>query len=160
MALFRMTDFLSIAVKDEETGVAFYTGCANSVKNRDLKSAFIKMADQERVHAERFKKMGTEVKEHKNIEGYGGEYESYMNQFLKVRAFPEPADAAKKAQAIKSDFEAIEIALRMEKDTLLFYHEMLSFIPQTHQKYIEDIIKEERTHVNQLTDLSNTMRTL
>lgn len=160
MTLFRMTDFLNIAVKDEETGVAFYTACAASVKNKDLKTAFLKMADQEKVHAERFRKMGTDVKEHRNVEGYGGEYESYMNQFLTMRAFPEPKDAAKKATTIKSDMEAVDIALRMEKDTLLFYHEMLSFIPQTHRSYVEDIIKEERMHVNQLTDLWNTISTL
>jgi rubrerythrin len=83
-------------------------------------------------------------------EEYDGQYEQYLNYLLSSRAFPNPSDAAKKASQSMNAKDSIEIAMDMEKDALLFYGEIVKLIPDTHAKYVEDIIAEERGHLQDL----------
>ena len=157
MTVLKMSEFIAMAVRDEETGEAFYTELARSAPTDDMRGAFAKMAGQEHAHAERFRAMQAEVGAYKPTERQPGEYEGYFHSLLEMRAFGTPAEAAAKAKAIKNPREAVEIAMRMEKDTLLFYMELLEFLPEQQGRYVHEIIGEEQMHVNQLTALSHKL---
>ncbi|HPM41249.1 MAG TPA: ferritin family protein [bacterium] len=157
MTVLKMPEFIEMAVRDEETGEAFYTELAKSAPTDDMRGAFAKMAGQERAHAERFRKMKTELGDYKPTERHEGEYEGYFHSLLEMRAFGTPAEAAAKAKALKDPREAVEIAMRMEKDTLLFYMELLEFLPESQGRFVHEIVGEEQMHVNQLTALSHRL---
>lgn len=152
MALFQMSEFVKMAIKDEETGMAFYKGMADSTDIKELKAAFLEIAEQERHHAAIFQDMLATLKELRIREEYKEQYEEYLRVLLESRAFPDPQKAREKALTIKGA-EGVDIAMRMEKDTLLFYRSMLSLIPSTHSKYVNDIIEEEQYHLTQLSKL-------
>jgi len=153
MALFKMGEFINMAVKDEETGLAFYRSMAETTGNSKLKESFSKIADQENVHAERYRKMQGDVGDNFPREEYPGQYDNFLNALLSTRAFPEPEAAAREAKNLKTDLEAIDLALTLEKDTLLLYYDMQSFIPETHKNIVDDIIEEEKGHIEELAKL-------
>ena len=157
MTVLKMPEFIAMAVRDEETGEAFYAELAKTAPADEMRSAFAKMAAQEHAHAERFRKMQTELGAYKPTERHEGEYEGYFHSLLEMRAFSSPAAAAEKARTLSNPRQAVEIALRMEKDTLLFYLELLEFLPGEQGRYVHEIIGEEQMHVNQLTALSHKL---
>lgn len=153
MAIFNVGEFLNVAVKDEETGIAVYKALAQTTKNEELKSGYLRIMKQEEGHAERFRKMLEEVGAQKPVERFPGQYDEFLKALLESRAFHEPSTAADKAREVKGDSQAVDLALRMEKDTLLFYLELRQFIPDTHQKYVSDIIAEEEGHIRDLQEM-------
>lgn len=157
MNVFKMDEFIKIAIKDEETGIAFYNALSESTNNEIMKESFAKMAEQEKNHKENFQKMLGKVPESHLFEEYAGQYESYVSAMLESRAFSSPEKAAEEAKKMGSGLKAVETALKMEKDTLLFYLDMKDFIPATHKKYVEEIINEERGHIRDLTELKSQL---
>lgn len=153
MAIFKISELIDMAVRDEETGEAFYRALASKDFLAEAQSAFSSLADQERAHAKRYRALLAEAGPHTPRERHPGEYESYLSALLEMRAFPSPEKAAAGARALAGERAAAETALRMERDTLLFYLEMLPFLPRAHQRAVEDIIDEERQHIAALTDL-------
>lgn len=156
MTLFQVAELVKMAIKDEETGMAFYRALAEKTDIDALKSAFNEIAEQERHHAAIFQDMLATLGEIKPKERFEGEYEGYVNAFLESRAFPSPEKAKEMAFKISSN-EGIDIAMKLEKGTLLFYEEMNKLIPQTHTKYINDIMEEERYHLTQLKELKKLL---
>ena len=156
MSLFKMTEFVDMAIKDEDAGASFYQTLAEKTKSPDLKSEYLRIADQEIEHAGLFRAINEELGTENIHEEYPGQYDKYIDSLLENRAMTTPDKAADVARNTTSDREAIAVAIQMEKDTLLFYFEMKEFIPNTHKAVVEKIINEERLHVKDL----NYMREL
>lgn len=153
MTVLRMTQFIDMAIKDEASGEAFYKTMTGITDKPELKAEYEKIANQEHAHMEAFQKMKETVTEANIPEEYAGQYETYMNTFLTTRAFPDANAAVAAAKNAAGDLAAMEIALRMEKDTLLLYHEVREFIPESHKQYVNKIIEEERMHISTLANL-------
>lgn len=153
MALFNVRELIAMAVKDEETGIAFYRGLAENTDSEKVKQACEEICEQEKMHMSRFQSMQDELGDIDPAEEYPGQYENYVNNLLETRAFPEPKDAEEDARSCESDEEALDTAMRLEKDTLLFLQEMRKFIPETHTDYVDEVVQEERDHLSDLTEL-------
>ena len=158
MRLFEVSELINVAVKDEETGIEFYSALADATKTPEIKEAILAIAEQEKAHRDRFKDMLTQVGDYKPHEEYAGQYGEYLRVLLENRAFPEPPAAAQRAREASSDAEAIDIALGLEKDTLLFLQEMKGLVPESNADLVEEIIKEEREHVVDLTNLRTKLQ--
>lgn len=157
MTVLRMTQFIDMAVKDEVSGEAFYKAFAEITDNAELKAKYEQIAKQEHHHMEYFSKMKDALNEATIPEEYAGQYETYLNSFLNTRAFPNATAAAQAAKNVGGDAAAIDMALRMEKDTLLLYHEVCGFIPASHQDFVKKIMDEERQHIATLTNLKERL---
>jgi rubrerythrin len=148
---------LKIAIMDEETGIAFYHSLASATRRPDVQSECIAIGQQEEMHARRFRKMLDDLGGYAPQEEYSGQYEAYLNALVESRAFPSPADAARRARAARSDAEAIDLAIRLEKDTLAFLAEVKRTLPPAHPDVVEDVISEERQHLTELSRLRRTV---
>lgn len=157
MAVFEVSELIQTAVKDEETGIAFYNALAEKSVSSDVKKACEKIARQEEYHRDRFRAMLDEVGDYKPYEEYAGQYENYVKTLLYQKAFPKPEAAAEKARSVESDAEAIDIAMHMERDTLLFLQEMKTFLQQGENPIIEEIIEEERQHLVDLAKIKDSL---
>jgi len=152
MAVFEISEMLKVAIKDEEIGEAFYNAIAGRTSDERLKERLLQIAKQEVYHAARFRNILTNVKDSKPREQYQGEYDGYMNALLTNRAFPDIASAIAKASKA-DDGECLDIAKRLEKDTILFYEELIKFVPSAYAVQINEIMNEERNHLADLTSL-------
>lgn len=151
MSLFKISEFIEMAARDEDTGEALYKTISESARDAKFKTAFSVIAEQENQHAKAFRAMLSDTNDKKVREEYTGQYEAYLKALLETRAFTTPEKAVLASKKFTSDIEAATIALRMEKDTLLFYTEMVEFLPPAQKVIIEKIIDEEKQHVRDLT---------
>ena len=157
MSIFDPREMLKIAIMDEETGIAFYHSLASATRRPDVQSECIAIGKQEEVHAQRFRRMLDGLGGYTPQEEYTGQYEAYLNALVESRAFPNPAEAARRARAARSDAEAIDLAIRLEKDTLAFLNEIRQTLPPVHTNVVTDIVSEERQHLTELSRLRRTV---
>ncbi len=147
--IFSAREMIEVAIKEEQTGATFYRALADSTDSQELAEFALQVAAMEDEHEARFKNLLDEVGEHKpSGESYEGEYEAYMSYLLEGRIFPTGRDGEEMARRQGSDQEAVSTAMELERNTLLFYHEMLKFIPPQQHALLESIIDEERQHVS------------
>jgi rubrerythrin len=57
-----------------------------------------------------------------------------------------------------SDIKALELAISAEKDSILFYYEMIDLLPGKVTALIQRIIAEEKSHLQQLTEVKRRIQ--
>jgi len=57
------------------------------------------------------------------------------------------------AQKAMSERDALQFGIDSEKDAILYYSEMIRFVPSRDRATVEGIIDEERRHLSQLVGL-------
>lgn len=150
MALFQVTELLKIGVEDETTGVSFYTKLAETTRNGDLRETYASLAEQERFHQARFQKMLDEYNVDQPSETYEGEYIAYLRAMLDSRAFPDPKSAEQAAANCTDDADAIRLAIRFERDTLILMNELRGMVPKKDADTVDQLAREEQGHLVQL----------
>ena len=152
MPLLYVSELIDIAIKDEESGVEFYRALAAGVRDPRVRERMLAIAAQEVAQVDWFKKMRAEIGQAQVAEQYPGEDDEYLHA-LTAPAFPDAADAAELARKAKTDVEAINLAMRIEKDTLLLLVEMKRFLGEEHHKYVDVVIDEEKEHLVTLAEM-------
>ena len=145
--LFSAAELIEVAITEEQTGAAFYRALAAKTDSAELKEFALQVAQMEDDHEAAFTELLERVGGYTPAESYGGEYDSYMSYLLEGRIFPTGQDGVAMAERMASDEEAVDQAMGMERNTLLFYSEMLKFVPESERVLLDDIMDEERKHV-------------
>jgi rubrerythrin len=146
--LFSASELINVAIKEEMTGATYYRALAAKTGSKDLKEFALRVAAMEDEHEAKFRRLLQDVGDYEPVgESFGGEYADYMAYMCEGRIFPVGADGVKLAKGQPSDKAAVETAMAMERNTLLFYHELLPFIPEGQRPLLDAIIAEERQHV-------------
>lgn len=151
---FSGADILRIAVQIEENGLAFYQTSLAKTDDPRAQHLFRFMAGEEARHIQDFRGLGALLENETQLGlEIDEEDEKYLEALAASKVFTE-ADAGAKAAARAHDVhEAIEMALGFEKDSVLFYSEMLGFMRATAKPVIEAIIDQEKRHIVQLSEL-------
>ena len=147
-------EVLDMAVKIEENGLRYYTDAAGASKSADLKTLFTFLADQEKDHIKIFtglRKLLADTDAESSQADYGEEATLYLNALADSEVFTSPNEGARLAKSVKSDKEAVELAIGMEKDSLLFYYEIQKMIRPQDASVLEHLIAQEKDHVRRLT---------
>jgi len=150
-------ELFEIAIGVERNGAAFYDSLFNSTKDATARGAYEYLADKEREHIEIFQNMLGSVGEYQPPETYTEEYDLYLKALVDSAVFSDDQVAREMAQRAGSDAEAIQIGLRAEKDSILFYSEMRDLVRRSDREVINKIIEEERSHLRQLSDLKKSL---
>ncbi|MDZ7373295.1 MAG: ferritin family protein [candidate division KSB1 bacterium] len=151
--LFLASEIVAMNVTEERNGYEFYKALASSAKSSRLREAAERIAQQEKRHEERFRKWLTELEPHHSVESYPGEYDAYVRALLRNRTFPDDAAARKMATEAQSDLQAVELALQMEKNTLLLLQELRKHCPEQDLAFVDATVREEEDHLIELTEI-------
>jgi len=140
-----------MAIQIERNGKAFYEELVKKSKDDDLKTFFKYLAAQEDAHIERFK----ELRDTMSKDGYVAPYDwdearDYLSALVSKEVFSSENLGARIAKNAKGERAAFDAAIGLEKDSLLFYHEMKRFVNSQDSKLIEAIADEERKHIKDL----------
>jgi rubrerythrin len=150
-------ELIGVAIGIERNGAAFYDSLANLTRDEMARGAYKYLADKEREHIEIFQNMLGSVGEYQPPETYTEEYDLYLKALVDSAVFSDDQVAREMAQKAGSDAEAIQIGLRAEKDSILFYSEMRDLVRRSDREVIDKIIEEERSHLRQLSDLKKSL---
>lgn len=155
---FSGNDLVEVAVQMERNGLQFYSKAADSVKDDRAKELLFKLSRDEIQHLEFFQRLLSTVGQVDIHESYAGEYEKYLQAHVDEQIFTEVRMKQLMAQTTLSERDALQFGIDAEKDAILYYTEMLRFVPSAEHRTIQRIIDEEKTHFSQLTGLLKTVR--
>ena len=149
--LFSAAELINVAIREERTGATYYRALAEKTDSEELAKFALEVAAMEDEHERKFRDLLARVGQYEpRGESHEGEYSDYMAYMCEGRIFPTGKDGVELARSQPSDEAAVTTAMEMERNTLLFYHELLPFIAENDRHLIDDIIAEERKHVTDL----------
>ncbi len=155
MAMLSAGELIEVALGIERNGVVYYSSLAELSGDPSLKEAYGGLADMERKHIDIFQRLLGSVSGYQPTRAGEGdeEYQRYLEALIDSVVFTDDKVARKMARDARSPAEAIQMALGAEKDSILFYLEMRDFVSKNDRPVIDSVIKEEKSHVRELSRL-------
>ncbi len=144
-------EIFSLAMEIEKSGYAYYKTITDSTENAILKQLFSFLAEQEIRHYEFFETLNKEA----GLDVIGSDDWDDISEYIKAttdsRFFIGEEKAISLAKTVKDPEKAVDIAISFEKDTLLFFHELLKIIPEKSKDTVQQIVDEEKRHIRMLS---------
>ena len=148
--MFSAREIIDMAIKIERNGENYYRQATVKVTDPSLQSLLLFLADEEHEHARWFEAFKQRIKDsaedRKLAEISGTMLQSVVgNQRFSL----DEADLAE----LDSTEKLIGIAIEFEKDSILFYEMLQSFIEDSETlRQLNEIIAEENRHIEMLND--------
>lgn len=155
---FTGSELINKAISIEKRGVDFYDTIGKSNKTAETRELYKYQADTEREHIKIFQGMLTQVGSSEVSWTSPQEYSPYLHALMNSAVFTADKVTSKKATQAEYLFEALELAIGAEKDSMLFYNEMKDRIPKQAQETVNRIIIEEKSHLEKLSLLRNKLK--
>lgn len=156
---YNVAEVIQMAINIEKEGYEFYSRIAKHAASEQAKAVFVLLAEQEKKHIDTFTNL---LEVMSDIHGTEGQYmfdEDVSGYFLALteKKVFRP-DRMYDASDITSAKEAIHEGIEAEKNSILFYTELLKTNATLEVKNsLELIIEEEKRHI---LDLNNLLKTL
>lgn len=144
-----LVELLSIALNIEAEGYTFYTNLAAAQTEESSKKLFQNLAQQEREHQEIFKKLIGEVSQQSSsVDSWvSEEVAGYLKSYANMSIFPTMAKMKQ-----MNPKEGLHLAVEVEKDSIIFYSELLPYAGEE-KETIKKVISEEKRHLMDLLAL-------
>jgi len=148
---FNALEVMEMAKDIEKRGEKFYLRHAEATENRDLRELFKRLASDERDHFEKFVALSEELREGEEDADYlyDSDVSAYFRDLVEFTIFPRE-DSKESVEALNDVDKALKLAVRAEKDAILFYKEMCENNSGKTIEAVETLIKEEKEHLRAL----------
>jgi len=156
-ARFTVSEIVTMAVEAEKNGFAFYQAMANRAIDEKTRNIFAFLAEEEAEHENTFQQLLNNLSPIEMSHTDEAEYCNYLNAFTSTRIFNASVDIDQLVQSITSDIEAVDIALNIEKESILFYYELREQEGGEGRESIDEIIREEKNHLTRLAQLKEAL---
>jgi len=154
---FNANEIFEIAIRIEENGAQFYRRAAEFQTDEENRQALEKLAAMEDTHKATFEKMRQDLsaaEKKTTVFDPNNESSQYLAAMADAHGGEGSPAAADKLTGKESISEIIDIALDLEKESILFYLGLKDLVPpQYGQDKLDKIIGEERRHIVQLNAL-------
>lgn len=155
--VFSGNELINIAIDIERRGISFYDVMAKSTDNEMASSTFENLVLMERQHLKTFQDMLAETGAGRTGETPAPAFPDYVQALLDEAVFSDNLITGEIATQADTDVKAVELGISAEKDSLLFYYEMKDNMPHRTVPVINRIIAEEKTHLQQLSELKKKL---
>ena len=156
--VFSGDELINIAIAIERRGITFYDIMAKSTDDEMARVVFEALVNMERQHISIFEDMQGEAFATAESSGSSPEYSDYLRSLIDDAVFTDDMITSEMATQADSDIKAIELAISAEKDSILFYYEMGDLMPKKALPIIKRIITEEKSHLQQLTEVKKRLQ--
>ncbi|MDY0132729.1 MAG: ferritin family protein [Desulforegulaceae bacterium] len=159
---FNADEVFQVAVKIEENAAEFYRQAAGLQEEAENVLFLEKLANMEDTHRDTFDKMRKKLsgsEKEKTVFDPDNELTDYLMSMAEYHGGEGSADAAKALTGKETIEEIVNIAIGLEKESILFYIGILYLVPDAMgQDKINEIIKEEQRHIVQLQGFLRKMK--
>jgi rubrerythrin len=156
--LIKTREVIEAAVSIEENGYAFYKSVEGAIDDKDVKDVFSFLAGEENRHIVAFKKIYEGIDDQEDTIIDDEDSSNYIKALAEKNVFTKKDAANDMVKNIKTPFDAINLALNFERDSILFFNEIKSFVSQDNRDLINKLIKEEHDHIVKLHNLENQLK--
>lgn len=157
LSAFKGMDVITFAVEIEKNGEKFYETMANITEDPEISKIFHHLKEQEAQHIIDFQQLLDKAGGYQPQETYTGEYLEYVKALVDNHVFNAQADIDALAKGVKDTIGALDLALRFEKDSIIFFAELKNAVSPQDQETIEELINQEREHIRVLSNLKNQL---
>jgi rubrerythrin len=154
---------VKIAATMEQNGLSFYTRAAEQAQDPAVRKMFKQLAEDEKNHMTFFENLERQLlAEPRSPTTFDNdELNAYMQRLVESHVFATDSSVTRILAEADNDIAALAVGIRAERDTMLFYQEMLDFTDSkaAHDAFAK-IIDEERRHLVALADRSEQCENL
>uniref|UniRef100_A0A7C4CBS7 Rubrerythrin diiron-binding domain-containing protein n=1 Tax=candidate division WOR-3 bacterium TaxID=2052148 RepID=A0A7C4CBS7_UNCW3 len=155
---YTLLEVLEMAVQTEKAGRAFYQTAARATSDRNTGQVFLFLADEEEKHIRTFEDLARAVKETPEEQPWNwAEAALYLKAITDSRYFLDESKALALAREAATPAQAVTVALGFEKETLLFYNQLLDMVGPAAMPTVGALIAEEKKHICRLQELKETL---
>jgi len=153
MKNYSILEAVEVSLMMEEEGIRFYALAEQKTGDPEMKKLFAFLREKEHQHIDTFRRLyGDLVARASDPDAelwlLDAEVSSYFRAFVDSTVFPTKGSADAAIDGLRGVADILRIALRLEKESILFYHELLAHAPWPEAKaLVEKVIAEERRHV-------------
>ena len=155
--VFAGSEIVELGIQIEKNGLDFYDALTAKSKDKKAKGIFEFLAGEEEKHISVFKKILESVHRYEPQEAYPGEYFAYMNALASDYVFTKKDAGKEIARKIKTDKEAVDVGIKHEKDSIVFYEGMKKAVPEDEVGLVGEVLLQEQGHLSKLMDLKKNM---
>jgi rubrerythrin len=153
---FNEIEAVKIGQNMEKNGLAFYEHAAARTASPTVRALFVRLADDEKKHLATFEQLEDTLQANRRDEaGYEDDpaLGAYIDRLLETQVFAAEGAVSRLAHEAKDDAAAMAVGMKAERDSILFYQEMLDFVDsKAAVEAFQWILKEERRHLQILGD--------
>ena len=148
--MFSVREIIDIAIKIEKNGESYYREAMEKISSPDLKPVLLFLAEQEHEHIKWFEKLKVEIETAEMDQKVAEIGESMLQRLIGDQTFSlGDADLSE----LESVEKLIELAIELERDTIIFYQMLQGFIEDSETlKGLDGIIAEENRHIELLME--------
>ncbi|MCG8403247.1 MAG: ferritin family protein [Firmicutes bacterium] len=143
-------EIVTLAVEIEKQGRKFYEIAAAKVTDPEVKSIFEFLAGEESRHINDFESLGAKLSRgFTPNESYIGEYGDYIKALINNHIFNHD-NIEKLLPNISVAREALAVAFRFEKDSIMIFQELYNVVDDSGKEIIAKLIEQEKQHIRKL----------
>lgn len=152
-------EVLKIAIQVEDHGKDFYSEMAQKSIDPKVKGLLSTLAAQEIAHASFFQSLLEKEGFFSYDPSVENEYDSYFDAIANEFVFTPDLLSKRKSIGFASDIDVLDFAIGMEKNAVLTYSAMKSYVCETEHCLLEKIVAEEQAHYTLLSALKVELTT-
>jgi rubrerythrin len=159
---FNAFEIFEIAEQIERNGAKFYRKAAQNISNQGIRKMLLELAVMEDNHEQTFADMRKQISyKERELITFDPENEValYLQAMANGHVFDLKKDPSKQLKGKETIEDILKIAIEAEKDSIVFYLGLRDFVPiKAGKNKIEDIIKEERSHIALLSQKLSALK--
>ena len=149
-----LSETIRCAVQIEKNARDFYDHASKGVKAAKVRQVFEVISSDEQNHIALFEQLRARLETVSNpAQNSSGGYASYIQALIETTAFTQNKQGYEHARTIRNDKHGLELALEVEKETVLFYHEIKQMLSGDLHDDIDALIASEQEHVTKIAEL-------
>jgi rubrerythrin len=153
-------ELMELAIQIETNGRRYFLEMAEKTENEKVREIFTYLAREEESHLDNFVTIRDKLSQKAEEIIVADEYTTpemygYVKAMFDGRIFPNLKSYDEIAGEIKNDEQAIYHAIGFEKDTIMFFTEILKMLGEKDENrpLIEELIRQEKIHIARLFTL-------
>lgn len=150
--VFNAAEIIDMGIAKEKKRRDFYGYIAGKFKDKDMKALFSRLRDWEEEHIKKFTDIRNSTETYEIQESYQGEFSAYI-KFTVDDMLYKQVSPKWFAKNVKKPITAIQYGIGFEKDAILFFSELLTYMMPPHKDKVEELIGEEKKHLIYLSEL-------
>jgi len=158
MRNFSLLEAVEVALMMEEEGIRFYGLAEVQAGDPEMKQLLAFLREREHKHLETFRRLYSDIAEREGTPDaelwlLDEEVSDYFRSYVDSAVFPGKGAAERAIADLHGAIDILGFAMRIEKESILFYHELLCHSPWPEARELfEKVIAEERRHFRLIHD--------
>jgi rubrerythrin len=152
-------ELIKLAIGIERSAITFFDVMSRTTDADVTREIFEQFVEMEREHLKTFENMLTDIANEPAVDNALSGNSGYLQALIDDAVFTNDALMNEEVSQADSDVKALEVGIRAEKDSILFYEALKERLPQHAASIIETIVSDEKSHLQKLTLIKKQLET-